>query len=145
MARLDPPPIQHPIADQANNWLTPAPWALWFQRVTGNAGGGGGAAFGIVAVPDQDNVEAQTAHDTLTVNPGHNIEIETNALGKSLTISAVPALPFTSVQFNDQNVFGGNVAFTYSKSTTTVMIGTGHDVGTTGSDNLLIGSGHQVT
>jgi hypothetical protein len=148
--RLDPPPIQHPIADQRASFLTPLPWALWFQKLVAGTGPGGEPAFGIVSVQNQDNVDATVPTDTLTLVPGPHITLETNALAKSITISATgtggePAPPDTSVQFNDGGVFGGNAAFEFDKVTRSVSIGTGHSFGTTGSYNLLVGSGHQVS
>lgn len=53
-----------------------------------------------------------------------------------------PAPPFKSNQFNDSGAFGGHECWTFDKTTSTVMIGTDHQVG--GGDNLLIGEGHTV-
>lgn len=64
------------------------------------------------------------------------------AAGVSTPVSAGPALPDKSVQFNDSNKFGGSANFTFDKTTTTVMIGLNHTPG--GADSLLIGSGHTV-
>jgi hypothetical protein len=63
-------------------------------------------------------------------------------VGPAVPVSAGPGLPLTSVQFNDNNTFGGNASFTFDKTTTTVKIGLNHTVG--GADNLLVGTGHTV-
>jgi hypothetical protein len=144
---LDPPPIQHQIADPTAQFLTPPPWALWFQKLQG-ASGVSAPSFGIVNVANWDSVDATVPTDTLTLVAGINVSLETNALAKSITINADgggdPADPDTSVQFNDSGAFGGNAAFLFKKDVTTVLIGTGHTEGTTGSANLLVGEGHTV-
>jgi len=147
IVKLDPPPIQHPIADPSAQFLTPQPWALWFQKLRGDGGTGGLPAFGVIAVANWDNIAATQQYDTLTIQAGANISLETNPLGKILTINAVggaPAPPDTSVQFNDAGAFGGNAAFEFKKLVTTVLIGTNHTEGTTGAANLLVGEGHTV-
>lgn len=142
----DPAPIQHPIADR-QTLLVPLPWALWFNKLSAS-GGGQQPAFGVINVQGWDQVDATQPFDTLTLVAGLNISLETNALAKSVTINADgggdPADPDTSVQFNDGGVFGGNAAFLFKKLVTSVLVGTGHDEGTTGSANVLIGEGHTV-
>ena len=50
--------------------------------------GGGGFAFGTVAVSGQSDIVAETSSDTLTIVAGTNITLTTNAVTDTLTIDA---------------------------------------------------------
>lgn len=146
---LDPPPLQHPITDPKSviPWQTTWPWALWFEKLTG-AGGLNAPSFGIIAVTNLDNVEATEPTDTLTIIAGNNVTLETDGVGKSLTINATggqPAPPNKSVQFNDFDEFGGNAAFLFDKTTRSVSLGLDNTFGTTGAYNMMIGEGHTIS
>jgi len=52
------------------------------------SGGGGGNAFGTIAVSGQSDVVADAAPDTLTLVAGTNITITTNAGTDSVTINS---------------------------------------------------------
>ena len=62
--------------------------------------------------------------------------------GTASPISAGPGLPFTSVQFNESGVFGGDPEFTYDTTSAAVMVGLNHTPG--GSVGILNGDGHVV-
>jgi hypothetical protein len=62
--------------------------------------------------------------------------------GSGIPGQSGPAPPVTSVQFNDNQRFGGNAAFTFDKGNTSVYIGTGHSA--IGAANLLVGESHTV-
>jgi hypothetical protein len=51
--------------------------------------GGGGNAFGTIAVSGQSNLIADQANDTLTFIAGNNVTLTTSAGGDSITISAI--------------------------------------------------------
>lgn len=59
--------------------------------VLGSVGGGGGSAFGIIAVSGQNNVVASVASDTLTFIAGSNVTLTTDSNAKTVTITAAGA------------------------------------------------------
>jgi hypothetical protein len=63
--------------------------------------------------------------------------------GTGAPTSAGPGLPFTSNQFNESGVFGGDDEWTYSTAAKTPMVGLLHEPGA-GYSNMLIGEGHTV-
>ncbi len=79
-----------------------------------------------------------TYHDWLKVGSGGSAT-QVAAAGPA---ASGPSPPNTSVQFNNEGQFGGDIDFTYDLNSQTVMVGTGHV--SRGEANLLVGASHTV-
>jgi hypothetical protein len=79
---------------------------LW---INADESGGGGNAFGNIAVAGQDTIEADSATDTLTLVAGANITITTNAATDTLTINAAGGAGGGDLDFG---TFGAPAGFT---------------------------------
>ena len=75
-------------SDQTNVQFTMDDIATFVLGQDSNTGGGGGNAFGTIAVSGQSDVVADSASDTLTLVAGSNITLTTSAGGDSVTIAA---------------------------------------------------------
>lgn len=152
---LDPPPIQNPIAHQGSLLVT-TPWALWFRKLLSQGGSGitqligdvlAGPGSGTqVATLSATGVTPDTYGDATHVGQ-FTVDIKgriTAATEIAIVSGGTPAPPDTSIQFNDAGAFGGDASWIFDRPTTSVALGLGHDFGTGGSANLLVGAGHQV-
>ena len=78
----NPPAIRFQTA--TGKWQYTSDGTTWSDFGTS----GSGASFLTVAVSGQDDIVAETAGDTLTVEAGANVSVTTNAASKTLTIAA---------------------------------------------------------
>ena len=78
----NPPAIRFQTA--TGKWQYTSDGTTWSDFGTS----GSGASFQTVAVSGQDDIVAETAGDTLTVEAGANVSVTTNAASKTLTIAA---------------------------------------------------------
>lgn len=103
-------------SDQQNVQYTFDDIATYVLSQDSNTGGGGGNAFGTIAVSGQSDVVADSASDTLTLVAGSNVTLTTSAGGDSVTIAASGGSGGAIVQV--KNVVTGATA----SGTTTIPI-----------------------
>lgn len=102
--------------------------------------GGGGGAFGTVAVSGQSNVVADQVNDTLTLVAGDNIVITTNATNDTITITGTGGGGGGGPAFGTISVSGqGDIVAEITNDILTIAAGTGISISTTpGTDTLTI-------
>lgn len=84
---------------------------LAVRNLGADAAGGGGNAFGTIAISGQSDVVADAAADTLTLAAGTNMVLQTDAGADSITIATSSTPTFTSATINSGGLVSvGNIS-----------------------------------
>lgn len=112
------------------------------------ASGGGGDAFGIIAIPGSSDIVAGSAEDTLNILEGSNIEMATNPATNSMTIAVASSpsfsgLTLTGVMLTTSSISAfGNIGTNGSMTAASGNIGNDFNVqGTFTANGAILGSG----